>query len=148
MKTTSFFIIAWLIILTVPLWGSTASIDKDKVNVRSTPSLKADVLFQAHLGYPVELKKTQGEWVQIEDWQGNVGWVYKPLINQKIHTAVVVPDKVNVRKGPSLKYPVVAKAESGEVYKVFKKKNGWVQVGYYLENQKVGWIRKDMVWGE
>jgi len=148
MKNTFGFLVTWLIILSAPVWASTASIKKDKVNVRSAPSLKSDVLFQAHLGYPVEIAQTKGRWVKIKDWQDNVGWVYRPLISQKVKTAVIKPELVNIRKGPGLKYGVVGQAESGEVYKVFKKKNGWVKVGYYLENQQVGWVRHDLVWGE
>mgnify|MGYP005843193285 CR=1 FL=1 len=147
MKNTFGFLLTWLLILAAPVWASTASIKKDKVNVRSAPNLKSEVLFQAHLGYPVEIAQTEGKWVKIKDWQGNVGWVYRPLISEEVKTAVVVPERVNIRKGPGLKYKVVGQAESGEVYKVFSKKNGWVKVGYYLENQEVGWIRDDLVWG-
>lgn len=147
MKNTFYFAVAWLIMLTVPVWASTASIGKDKVNVRNGPSLKSDVLFQAHLGYPVEVTKSKGKWVQVKDWQNNVGWVYRPLINKRVHTAVVLPERVNIRKGPGLKYRVVSQAECGEVYKVFGKKNGWVRVGFYLEDQELGWIRNDLVWG-
>jgi uncharacterized protein YgiM (DUF1202 family) len=148
MKNTFFLTVTWLIILMVPAWASTASIGQDKVNVRKAPSLKSEVIFQAHLGYPVELEKSKGKWVQIKDWQDNVGWVYSPLVNKHIQTAVVVPDQVNVRQGPGLNYPVVTQVECGEVYKIFNEKKGWVQVGYYVENQKLGWIRKDLVWGE
>jgi uncharacterized protein YgiM (DUF1202 family) len=86
--------------------------------------------------------------VQVKDWQDNVGWVYRPLLNKKVQTAVVVPEKVNVREGPGLGYSVVSQAECGEVYKIFKEKKGWVKIGYYVENQELGWIRKDLVWGE
>ena len=148
MKNIFCLVLAWLIMLAVPVWANTASIGKDKVNVRNAPSLKADVLFQAHLGYPVMVEKKKGKWVQIKDWQDNVGWVYAPLVNKKVHTAVIMPEKVNIRKGPGKKYRVVGTAECGEVYKVFTKKNGWAKVGYYLENQQVGWIRRDLLWGE
>jgi uncharacterized protein YgiM (DUF1202 family) len=148
MKKPFFFAATWLIMLMLPGWASTACISKANVNVRSKPSLKADVLFQAHVGYPVKVEKTKGKWAQVRDWQDNVGWVYSRLINQKISTAVVLPEKVNIRKGPGMKYGVVGGAESGEVYKIFEQKKGWVRVGYYLENQKIGWIRKDLVWGD
>ena len=137
----------WLIILMVPAWASTASIGQDKVNVRKAPNLNAEVAFQAHLGYPVELEKTKGQWVQIKDWQNKVGWVYRPLINDKIKTAVVVPEQVNVRRGPGLNYPVVTQVECGQVYKIFQEKQDWVQIGYYVENNKIGWVRQDMLWG-
>lgn len=148
MKNSFFLTVSWLIILMAPAWASTASIGQDKVNIRKAPSLKAEVLYQAHLGYPVALEKTQGKWVKIRDWQDKEGWVYKSLINDKVQTAVVVPEQVNIRKGPGLNYPVVSKAECGQVYKIFKEQQDWVQIGYYVENQVLGWVRKDMVWGE
>jgi uncharacterized protein YgiM (DUF1202 family) len=148
MKNRFFLTVTWLLLLIVPAWASTASIGQEKVNVRKSPNLKAEVLFQAHLGYPVELEKTKGDWVQIKDWQDKVGWVYRPLINKNVQTAVIVPERVNVRKGPGLSYSVVSQAECGEVYKIFKEQKGWVKIGYYVENQELGWIRKDLVWGE
>jgi SH3-like domain-containing protein len=125
-----------------------ASIAKKNVNVRNAPSTSADILFQAHFGYPVEVQKTKGSWVQIRDWEGNTGWVYYPLINRKVQTVLVVPDRVNIRKGPGLKYKVVEQAEGGMIYKLFEEKGKWVKIGYYLENEEIGWVRSDMVWGE
>ena len=148
MKNIFFLTATWLIILMVPAFASTASIGQDKVNVRTSPNLKAEILFQAHLGYPVELAGTKGEWVKIKDWQDKVGWVYRPLINKRIQTAVVLPELGNIRKGPGLKYPVVTQVKNGEVYKVFQEQNGWVKIGYYMEDQVLGWIRNDLVWGE
>jgi uncharacterized protein YgiM (DUF1202 family) len=147
MKTFFSFVAIWLILVTAPTWASTACIGKDKVNVRASPSLTADVLFQAHLGYPVEVAKSRGDWVQVKDWEDNVGWIHKPLLNRDTQTAVVLPERVNVRKGPGLKYQVVNQAQCGEVYKVFAEKKGWVKIGYYRENQEIGWIRNDLVWG-
>ena len=147
LRTLSLMIILALMSLS-PAWASMASIGKDNVNVRSGPSLKANVLFKIHFGFPVEVQKTKGSWVQIKDWDGQIGWVYRPLINKKVQTAMVLPDKVNIRKGPGLRYRVVSRAEGGEIYKVFAEKGSWVRIGYYLENQPVGWVRNDLVWGE
>lgn len=136
------------LILLGPAWASMASIGKENVNVRSAPNLRADVLFQVPFGYPVEIKQTKGSWVQIEDYNDNTGWVHRPLINQKINTALITQDIVNIRKGPGLKYPVVKKAEDGEIYKIFEEKGNWVRIGFYFENEEVGWVRSDLVWGE
>lgn len=139
--------LVWTLMLLGPVFASMASIGKENVNVRSAPSLKAEVLFQIHFGYPVEVEKTEGAWVQIKDWDNRTGWVYQPLINKKVQTALVIPERVNIRRGPGLKYGVVNQAESGEVYKIFEEKDGWVKIGYYLENEVIGWVRNDMVWG-
>ena len=39
-------------------------------------------------------------------------------------------------------------ASKGEIYKIFDEKGEWVKVGYYLENEVIGWIRQDLVWGD
>jgi uncharacterized protein YgiM (DUF1202 family) len=140
--------LAGILMLAGPVFANMASVAKENVNVRSAPNLKADVVFQIHFGYPVEVEKTKGSWVQIKDWDNKTGWVYRPLINKKVQTALVIPERVNIRRGPGLKFGVVNHGESGEVYKIFDEKGGWVKIGYYLENEEIGWVRSDMVWGE
>jgi uncharacterized protein YgiM (DUF1202 family) len=142
----------WLVMpavlfLACPVSASTmGSIGKERVNVRSEPNLNSEVLFQASRGYPVEIEKQQKNWVYFTDWKHQAGWVNKGMIS-KTKTGVVMGE-VNIRKGPGLNHPVVTKASQGEIYKIFGEKNDWVQVGYYLENEKIGWIRDDLIWGE
>jgi len=95
---------------------------------------------------PHSHKKTKNNWVYCTDWQNNTGWVYRPLVS-KTQTAAVVVEKANIRKEPSLRRPVVSQASKGEIYKIFGEKGNWVQVGYYLENEMIGWIREDLLWG-
>ena len=71
------------------------------------------------------------------------------MISKDAH-AVVEANKgsdrnVNIRKEPSTKSPVVATAIYGVVFRVFVKKDGWVQIQY--ENGVKGWIRQDLLWG-
>jgi len=129
------------------LASSMQSIRKDLVNVRSNPDLNSEVVFQASLGYPVQIEKQKSDWVYCTDWKSQAGWVYKPLVS-KTQTAVVLVDDANIRRGPSLRKPVVMQADKGEIYKIFGEKGQWVKVGYYLENEVIGWIRQDMVWGD
>lgn len=147
LKTMVFLILALAVALS-PCWGAPMkSIGKNKVNVRSGPSLTNDIIFQAHLGYPIEVEKRQGDWVRVKDWQGDTGWVYRPLV-KNVQTVVVLKDNVNVRKGPGLRHKVITKVNEGEVYKLFKEKGNWVKIGYYLEGEEIGWIRNDLIWGE
>jgi SH3-like domain-containing protein len=133
--------------VSAPSWGgSMKSIGKDAVNVRKGPSLDSEVLYETHLGYPIQIDKTQGDWVRFKDWQGTLGWVHKPLVSD-IKTAVVIGDDVNVRKGPGAEQDVVKKIAKGEVYKIVARKGDWVKIAYYVEGDEIGWVRKDMVWG-
>lgn len=128
------------------LASSMQSIRKDLVNVRSKPNLNSEVVFQASLGYPVQIEKQKSNWAYCTDYKNQAGWVYKPLLS-KTQTAVVLVEEANIRKGPSLRKPVVMQASKGEIYKIFDEKGQWVKVGYYLEDEVIGWIREDLVWG-
>jgi SH3-like domain-containing protein len=123
------------------------SIGKDRVNVRSKPDLHSEVLFELYVGYPIQVEKQQNNWVYFTDWKNQAGWVYKPMVS-KTQTAVILVDDANIRKGPSLRKPIVMKASQGDIYKIFGEKGEWVNVGYYIENEKIGWIRDDLVWGD
>jgi SH3-like domain-containing protein len=148
MGKISVFTLLWLGLAIATAWPSTmASIAKDRVNVRTQPTLNAEVVFQAGLGLPIKIEKQQKDWVYFQDWQDNAGWVYKPLVS-KIKTAVITEDNVNIRKGPSLKKPVVMQADKGEIFKIFGEKGRWVKIGWYLDNEVIGWVRQDMVWGD
>jgi SH3-like domain-containing protein len=129
------------------LASSMQSIRKDLVNVRSRPDLNSEVIFQASLGYPLQVEKQKSNWVYCTDWQSRAGWVYKPLVS-KTQTALILVKHANMRQGPSLRKPVVMQASKGEIYKIFGEKGQWVKVGYFLENEVVGWIRRDLVWGD
>jgi SH3-like domain-containing protein len=144
-----FCLVAALVMMLVgPVFAATMqSIGKDQVNVRSKPDLNSEVLFELSLGYPIQVEKQQDNWVYFTDWKNQAGWVFKPLVS-KTQTAVILVDNANIREGPSLSKPVVMKASKGDIYKIFGEKDDWVHVGFYLENEKIGWIRDDLVWGE
>ncbi|MGV8074169.1 MAG: SH3 domain-containing protein [Syntrophobacteraceae bacterium] len=129
--------------------GSTyaKSIGKDQVNIRSGPSIKSRVILRAPLGTPIKIEKEKGDWVFFRDWLNNTGWVHKPLISD-IETAVILVENANMRSSASIKSEVVAKATRGEIYKVLEKNGKWVHLGYYMENEPVGWVRSDLVFGE
>jgi uncharacterized protein YgiM (DUF1202 family) len=148
MRKILIFTLIWSSLWLAAAWASTmSSIAKERVNVRSQPGLRSQVLFQAGLGYPVEVEKRQQEWVYIHDWQERAGWVNKSLLS-KVQTAVVAVDHANIRKGPAVGKPVVMQASKGDIFKVFGEKGHWVKVGYYLENEVIGWVREDLVWGD
>ena len=148
MRKIFYLAVTLVMILAGPVFASSmGSIAKDRVNVRSKPALGSEVLFQAYLGDPIQIERQQKNWVYFTDWRNQAGWVYKPLVS-KTQTAVILVDDANIRKGPSLKMPVVLRASQGDIYKIFGEKGNWVHVGYYIENEKIGWVRDDLVWGE
>lgn len=123
------------------------SIGQDNVNIREQPGMNSTVLFTVPLGYPIKIKKEEGNWIFFHDWQDQNGWVYKPLVSD-IDTAVILVDKANIRSAATHRATVVANAKQGEIYTILSKKNNWVKLGYYYDGTAVGWIRDDLIFGE
>jgi SH3-like domain-containing protein len=146
LKVVSSLLLTILLTWSASWAGPMKSIARDKVNVRSGPGLGYDVLYQAIAGYPIEVEQLLGEWVRFKDWEGYSGWVSRALISSR-KTAVILRDEVNVRLGPSIRETSVIKANRGDIYQVLREKDGWIQLGYYDNDQEVGWVRKDLVWG-
>ena len=135
-----------ILLLSAPA-ASAGSIAKDGTNIRSGPSLKAEVLLIVPRGYPVEVQEPSGEWTRFRDWQGNTAWVSTSLVSD-VKTAVILTDRANIRTADATDASVATVAEVGEIYKVLSKKGDWVQLGYYNTGSPVGWIRHDLVFGE
>ncbi|MEH7390043.1 SH3 domain-containing protein [Bacillus sp. JJ1503] len=58
-------------------------------------------------------------------------------------TVTVGTDSLNIRKGPGLSYPIVAKAKKGEKYPSLSEKNEWIEV--QLGNGVRGWVANWLV---
>ncbi|GLI35382.1 SH3 domain-containing protein [Desulforhabdus amnigena] len=134
-------------LLSDPAFAATKSIGKDNVNIRSGPSLNDKIIYEAPLGYPIKIEKEQGKWVFFRDWENDAGWVYKSFVSE-IPTAVVLVKVANVRNSPGTAHKVVAKVHRGEIYKIVGKKGDWIKLGYYSGGEEIGWIRRDLLFGD
>ncbi len=53
---------------------------KEKCNVRSGSTKKSQIVFTVEKGVPFKVIAKKGDWVKIEHAEGDVGWIYKPLL--------------------------------------------------------------------
>lgn len=113
------------------------------VNVRSGPGTNYQVMYQAEKFYPVILLSTAGNWYQIEDYEGDIGWINKSLVSE-MSTVITIKSKCNIRSGPSIKHQVIFISEKGVPFKVIKKQGTWIQVEH--SDGHKGWIHKSLVW--
>ncbi|WP_312567271.1 SH3 domain-containing protein [Comamonas sp.] len=120
------------------------SIAGSKVNVRQTPSTKAELAWELTEGYPMQVTQKKGNWLKVKDFEGELGWVYKPLTSQRAHH-IVKAKTANMRTGPGTQHKKVATIHKYDLFKTMDKKNGWVK-GKTSEGQ-VGWISKKLLWG-
>ena len=146
--------------------GQNLRIIGNKVNVRSEPSIKADIVTQLMINEEFEIEgktddtETISEqtdyWYKIEK-NGQKGWVFGALtsetLNEKTNfdsddaTLEILGDKVNVRSEPSIKGKVLFQLKMNEVVEVKKQSENYETVGeqtdywYQIEKDgKRGWV--------
>jgi SH3-like domain-containing protein len=125
------------------------SISGIKVNMRSGPGAKHEVLWELGRGYPLQVIDRKGNWLKVTDFENDTGWVYRKLTARSPHMIVnVYKDKklkVNIRTGPGTDYKIIGKAFYGVVFKTMKRGEDWVKVQH--ENGVTGWVKRNQLWG-
>jgi SH3-like domain-containing protein len=125
------------------------SVAGEKLNMRKGPSTRYSVKWELGKGFPLRVIGSQGSWLKVSDFENDVGWVYKNLVNRSPHLIVKVNKKskqrANIRSGPGTKYKIVGKAEYGVVFKTLKRGDGWVKVQH--EDGMTGWVKRSLLWG-
>ena len=119
------------------------SVSSDRLNVRSGPGTKYEILWQAEKNYPLAAVEDKGQWIHFKDFEGYEGWAYKPLLSKK-RSVVIKIGKCNIRKGPGTNYPVIFTAEKGTPFLVTGSKNGWYKLLH--SDGDTGWAKKTLLW--
>jgi len=112
-------------------------------NIRSGPGTKYEILCRAEKYYPINIIQKSGNWYQIKDFEGDIGWIHKSLVN-KIPSVITINSKCNIRSGPGMKYQILFISKKGVPFRIIKKKGNWIHV-HHAEGHK-GWIHKSLVW--
>jgi len=96
----------------------------DRVSLRASPDLEGYLLDRVMRGEElVSLGETNG-WVAVQAPETLDFWVS----GEFVRNGVVQPDKLNVRAGPNLNYPVVAILNAGETLSLRGEFNTWLKI--------------------
>ena len=125
------------------------SVSGEDVNLRSGPGTNYTVKWKYGSGLPLKVLNKKGNWIKVEDFEKDTGWLHKSLVSDRGHMVVKVNKnsnkKINIRSGPGTNYSVVGKAYYGVVFKTVKQQKGWAKVKH--ESGVVGWIKRSLLWG-
>ena len=136
-------------ILAIVLFSSTAlaaeyvSVSKDGINVRAQSGTSSEILWEAFKGYPLMVLQRHDKWLQIQDFEGDKGWIYAPLVSKQ-NTLITKVKLANLRGGPGTNYEILSTVKYGVVFKPESKDDKWFKVSY--EDGTVGWLHEDLVW--
>jgi SH3-like domain-containing protein len=141
-----FAVLFFLVFIVVPTAGQArmVSVAGQEVNLRTGPADSYDVKWILGRGFPLQVIKSQGKWLQVRDFENDEGWVYAPLTKAAPHM-IVKGKVVNIRSGPGEKYRVIGQAHYGVVFRTLEKTKTWVKVRH--ESGKTGWISRRALWG-
>ncbi|MHB1248600.1 MAG: SH3 domain-containing protein [Polaromonas sp.] len=120
------------------------SVDRPEVNMRSGAGTKHPIVWALSKGYPLEVTGRKGKWFKVRDFEGDTGWVYRPMVGKKPHVIVKV-GIANIRRAPGTGSRILAKAEYGDVLRTLERRNNWVKV--QREGGLKGWISRGLLWG-
>lgn len=120
------------------------SIQGRVVNVRSQPNLRAPIAWELSRGYPLQVVARRGQWVQVRDFEGTLGWVSRPLTAKQPHYLVKVRS-ANLRAAPGTQHRLIGRLNQYEIVQTLEKRQGWARVR--TANGQQGWLHQNLVWG-
>lgn len=136
--------LVFLLVFVTAAHAEMVSVSKAKAAMRSGPGVKYPTKWELGVGYPLEVVSRKGNWLQVNDFDSDTGWIYKKLVT-KTPYMIVKNEKTIIRKGPGDDQRIVGNATRGVVLRTLKHKNGWVQVRH--ESGLTGWIMRETLWG-
>ncbi len=127
------------------------SLKSDRVNVRGGPGWDHEIAWVfLRIGLPVEIIAEYGNWRQIRDSEGAVGWVYRTLLSGR-RTALVAPW---IKGDESQTFPLytsasefsrlVARLGPSVLLDVSSCDGQWCRVATASHR---GWITQERLWG-
>lgn len=108
------------------------------------PSLKANKVFVASRGSPVEVVSSLEGWVKVREPGGQLAWVEAKVLVAKRTVSVSVP-QVTVHTAPSETAPPAFNAQQGVILELIEASGAWAHVKH--RDGLTGYVRANQVWG-
>ncbi|WP_198162749.1 SH3 domain-containing protein [Halobacillus mangrovi] len=107
------------------------------LNVRSSNSLKGEVLTQVYQGKVLDYIDKKDRWYQIKSSSGETGWVAGWLVNELDDTTrssatqvTIQYNGTNLRNGPTTNDKVLARVHKGDQFDVVDQQGQWYEIKY------------------
>jgi SH3-like domain-containing protein len=120
------------------------SVSGKDVNLRSGPGTQHPADWTLSRGYPLEVIRDQGDWLEVRDFENDKGWIYRPLVSNTPHHVVKVK-AANLRSEPTTGSRIVARLAYGDILKTLESRSDWVKV--QRSGGLRGWVARRLVWG-
>lgn len=120
------------------------SVDRELVRMRAGAGTQHDALWELTRGYPLQVLQRRGDWLQVQDFEKDTGWVFRPLVATRKPHVIVSARVANLRSAPNTRSGIVGKAAYGDVLRLLERRGKWMRV---QATQGAAWIARELVWG-
>jgi len=121
------------------------SVRNAKVNLRTGPDTGSEVQWKLAQGYPLQVLARQGDWLQVQDFEGDKGWIARSVTADTPHH-IVKTKLLNLRAGPGADHPLVGSAAYGDVLRTERRQGDWVLVRH-PNGRDTAWAAAQHLWG-
>ena len=117
-----------------------------KANLRQGPGKHYEKLWTVFKYMPLKQLGRKGNWLKVQDLEGDTYWVYKKITTKKYMCAVIKNNKTKLRQGPGTKFPEVEWSPIDKFFsiKVLKIKNSWIHIEDSVGDR--AWVYRPLVW--
>lgn len=121
-------------------------IKDNKANLRQGPGKHYEKLWTVFKYMPFKQLGKKGNWLKVQDLEGDKFWVYKKITTKKYMCAVIKNNATKLRQGPGTSFPEVKWSPQSKFFsmKVLKIKKPWVHVED-IEGDRA-WVYRPLVW--
>jgi SH3-like domain-containing protein len=109
------------------------------------PSVRATKLYVIGRQAPVEVIASDGTWVKVRDFSGELAWIDAKALSEQ-RTVVVTAPVAEAREKPDVQSPLAFRAQQGVLLDLVDLSPiGWVHVRH--RDGATGYVRLTDVWG-
>lgn len=120
------------------------SVSREEVNLRSGPGTGYSAEWVLSRGFPLKVVGRRGDWLQVQDFENDKGWILRTLTGSTPYHIVKVKT-ANVRSQPTTSSRIVGKVSYGDALKTLERRSGWVKI--QRDGGLRGWISRNLLWG-
>jgi SH3-like domain-containing protein len=120
------------------------SVGESPAILYDAPSLKANKVFVASRGSPLEVVSTLEGWIKVREPGGQLAWVEANALVAR-RTVSVSAALAPVRTAPSESSPAVFQAQQGVILDLIDASGAWAHVRH--RDGLSGYVRASQVWG-
>jgi len=142
---TLLFLASMAVTLTFPqaLSAQSLCVKAARANLRAGPGTEHRITWEVNRWMPLVQVGTEEEWIKVRDVDGDLHWIYAPLVTSKISCVTISAPKANIRRKPTTKSDKWFTVEKYTSFKRTGGKNKWVRIEYEGETM---WIFNKLVW--